>query len=312
MVKRERSDVEYEVVQTSRAFEEVIAQLRRLTVQGHLKPGDRLPSERDLAVKLGVSRNTIREALRGLEMSGVLELRKGAYGGAFLIAPGGGTLSTALQDMFQFGSVTAGQLTEARLHITAAVARVASERIREEDIRDLERNVADAQQAEKDGDLVLRSRINMNFHRLLVRTTDNPIFVAVMDGLIAIMEHFIDTLGPPAIPDVFASRMKVIAALRARNGEAAAAEMEHNLRVVHKGYLSRLEQGQRTPASAPLSPVGKPTARKPAAKASAKTDVKIAHQAAVVLDASLTTPVPAKAAKPVKAAAPARRATGTK
>lgn len=278
MVKRERTDIEYEVVQTSRAFEEVIAQLRRLTVQGHLKPGDRLPSERDLALKLGVSRNTIREALRGLEMSGVLELRKGAYGGAFLIAPGGDTLSTALQDMFQFGSVTAGQLTEARLHITAAVARVACERIREEDIRDLERNVADAQQAELDGDVVLRSRINLNFHRVLARTTDNPIFVAVMDGLIAIMEHFIDTLGPPQIPDVFASRLKVIAALRARNADVAAAEMADNLRVVHKGYLSRLELGQRTPAQPPLTPV----ARKPAAKAAAKPAAKTPRRTTAV------------------------------
>ncbi|WP_066271772.1 FadR/GntR family transcriptional regulator [Hydrogenophaga palleronii] len=282
MVKRERSEIEYEVVQTSRAFEEVIAQLRRLTVQGQLKPGDRLPSERDLALKLGVSRNTIREALRGLEMSGVLELRKGAYGGAFLVAPGGDTLAGALQDMFQFGSVTAGQLTEARLHITAAVARVACERIREEDIRDLERNVADAQQAERDGDVVLRSRINLNFHRVLARTTDNPIFVAVMDGLISIMEHFIDTLGPPQIPDVFKSRMKVIAALRARNAEVAAAEMEDNLRVVHKGYLARLEQGQRAPTSPVPAPAAKPPASRAAARPAGTAATKAAAKAVVV------------------------------
>lgn len=291
MAKRERAEIEYEVVHTSRAFEEVIAQLRRLTVQGHLKPGDRLPSERDLALKLGVSRNTIREALRGLEMSGVLELRKGAYGGAFLTAPGGHTLSTALQDMFQFGSVTAGQLTEARLYITAAVARVASERIREDDIRDLERNVADAQQAERDGDLVLRSRINMNFHRLLVRTTDNPIFVAVMDGLIAIMEHFIDTLGPPQIPEVFASRQRVIAALRARNGEVAAAEMEENLRLVHKGYLSRLEKGQRTPAAAAEEGAAVAPAVRRAPQAAGKTPAKARPKVAVSLDAVVAAPM---------------------
>ena len=266
MVKRERANIEYEVVQTSRAFEEVIAQLRRLTLQGHLKPGDRLPSERDLALKLGVSRNTIREALRGLEMAGVLELRKGAYGGAFLIAPSGDTLVTALQDMFQFGSVTAAQLTEARLHIAAAVARVACERIREEDIRDLERNVADARQAESEGDFALRSRINLQFHRLLARSTDNPIFVAVMNGLISIMEHFVDTLGPPQIPAVFDSRLRVIAALRARNAEAAAAEMEDNLRRVHKGYLSRLEQGLGVGAKAAATPA-KSTPAKPGAPA---------------------------------------------
>src|SRR5687768_3198140 len=104
-IRQHMADIEYEVVQTSRAFEEVIAQLRRLAVQGQLRPGDRLPAERDLATKLGVSRNTIREALRGLEMAGVIELRKGAHGGAFLIAPSGGTVSTGLQDMVQLGNV---------------------------------------------------------------------------------------------------------------------------------------------------------------------------------------------------------------
>lgn len=287
MVKRERADVEYEVVQTSRAFEEVIAQLRRLTVQGHLKPGDRLPSERDLAIKLGVSRNTIREALRGLEMAGVLQLRKGAYGGAFLISPNGGTVATALQDMFQFGTVTPAQLTESRLYISAAVARVACARITEEGIRELEQNLADAQQAELDGELVLRSRINLNFHRLLARATDNPIFVSVMNGLIAMMEHFVDTLGPPRMHSVFESRVRVIAALRARDGEAAASEMEHHLREVHKGYLSRMEQAQPAAAASArvaVSPVkvkaAAAPAKAPAKKAAARPPVKVAAKAA--------------------------------
>jgi len=241
MSKQEMADVAYELVQTSRAFEEVMAQLRRLVLQGHLKPGDRLPAERDLAVRLGVSRNTIREALRGLEMAGVLELRKGAHGGAFLVAPDGGTVSTGLQDMFQLGGVTPAQLTEARMHITAAVVRVACERIREEDIQEMERSVEEAKQAGKEGDFVLRSRINLRFHRILARSTDNPVFVAIIEGLLAIMEHFIDTIGPPEGGSVFASRAKVIAALRARDADAAAAEMEKYLRSVHKDYLSRLD-----------------------------------------------------------------------
>ncbi len=241
MSKQEMADVVYEHVQTSRAFEEVMAQLRRLALQGQLKPGDRLPAERDLAVRLGVSRNTIREALRGLEMAGVVELRKGAHGGAFLISPTGGSVATGLQDMFQLGSVTPAQLTEARLHFTASVVRVACERIREEDIQELERSVEEAKQAGIEGDFVLRSRINLRFHKILARSTDNPIFVAIVDGLIAIMEHFIDTLGPPESGAVFPARAKIIAALRSRDADAAAAEMEKYLRSVHKDYLSRLD-----------------------------------------------------------------------
>ncbi|RYF60803.1 MAG: FadR family transcriptional regulator [Comamonadaceae bacterium] len=259
------ADIQYEVVQTSRAFEEVMAQLRRLTLDGQLKPGDRLPAERDLAVKLGVSRNTVREALRGLEMSGVLQLRKGAHGGAFLIAPNGGKVSTALQDMFQLGSVTPAQLTEARLFISASVVRVACQRIREEDIRELEASVEKARLAGEEGDLLLRSRTNLQFHRILARSTDNPIFVAVMNGLIDIMSNFIDTLGPPDGTAVYESRARFIAALRSRDADSAVAEMGKYLQSVHRDYLSRLEnksgagEGVKS-ASSPQGAAGTPKA----------------------------------------------------
>ena len=74
-------------IHTSRNFEEVTAQIRRMLVAGDLKPGDRLPAERDLAVQLGVSRNSVREAFRALEIGGLIRLQKGASGGA------GGVLS---------------------------------------------------------------------------------------------------------------------------------------------------------------------------------------------------------------------------
>ncbi|MFM0229622.1 FadR/GntR family transcriptional regulator [Paraburkholderia sediminicola] len=241
MIQKEKSDVVYEVVQTSRAFEEVMAQLRRLVVQGHLRPGDRLPSERDLAVKLGVGRNTIREAIRGLEMSGVLELHKGAHGGAFLVAPNGETVATAFQDMFQLGSVTPSQLTEARLRFTASIVPVACERCTPQDIAELEKNIGDARKADRAGDYVRRSRINLQFHKILARSTGNPIFVAVMDGLVAVMEHFIDTIGPPRGDKVFESRARFIGFLRDRDPKRATQEMEDYLKSVHEDYLSRLE-----------------------------------------------------------------------
>lgn len=241
MLKKEKSDAMFEVVQTSRAFEEVMAQLRRLVVEGHLRPGDRLPSERDLAIKLGVGRNTIREAIRGLEMAGVLELHKGAHGGAFLVAPDGTTVSTAFQDMFQLGSVTPTQLTEARLHFTASIVPVACERCTEQVIAELEKNIDDARKAGRAGDYERRSRINLQFHKILARSTGNPIFVAVMDGLVAVMEHFIDTIGPPRSDEVFESRTRFISYLRDRDPKRATKEMEDYLKGVHKDYLSRFE-----------------------------------------------------------------------
>ena len=242
--------VAYDQIRTPRAFEEVTAQLRQRVIHGHLKPGDRLPAERDLAVKLGVSRNTVREALRGLEMAGVLRLQKGSHGGAFLVAPNGDSVGTALQDMFQLGSVTPAQLTEARLHITESVVRLACERISDGQIDELERNVEASLKASLAEDFVNRSRINLEFHKILARATGNPVFVAVMNGLIAVMQHFVDTLGPPQGDAVFASRKRFIAHLRAREPEAAIAEMKKFLRSVHKQYLSHLDVDSKKLAQA--------------------------------------------------------------
>ena len=72
-----------EAVKMPRAFEEIAAQIRGELAAGRLKSGERLPAERDLAVRFGVSRNTLREALRSLENAGLLQFRKGATGGAW-------------------------------------------------------------------------------------------------------------------------------------------------------------------------------------------------------------------------------------
>ena len=261
MSEPEQEAAAYEQIRTPRAFEAVTAQLRQRVIHGHLKPGDRLPAERDLAARLGVSRNTVREALRGLEMAGVVRLHKGAQGGAFVVAPTGDTVGTALQDMFQLGSVTPAQLTEARLHITDGVVRVACERMSDADIDELERNVEESRRASDASDYVNRSRINLEFHNILARSTGNPVFVAVMGGLIAVMQHFVDTLGPPQGNAVFASRRRFISHLRERRPEAAIAEMTGFLRTTHKRYLSRLEEDASDAAKAGRS-ASRPRTRK--------------------------------------------------
>ncbi len=179
-------------------------------------------------------------------MSGVIRFAKGP-GGASVIAPDGNVMSTALQDMVQLGSLTPAQLTEARLLITADVVRLACERMTDDDLRELEANVEAARKATDAGDMVARSRINMEFHLILARHTRNPFFVAVMTGLIGVMIHFMDTLGPPGGAEVFASRKRFIAKLRAKDPDAAIAEMAKFLKGTHRHYLVQLE----TPAGKP-------------------------------------------------------------
>lgn len=67
--------------------------------------GSRLPSERALAEQFGVSRNTLREALRSLEHAGLVRLQKGATGGAFITEGNGQVITTGLMDMYHLGAI---------------------------------------------------------------------------------------------------------------------------------------------------------------------------------------------------------------
>ena len=81
MVKR---PIIFDPIPTRRIFEEIADQIRQRIYDGDLKPGDRLPGERDLASQFGVGRMVVREALRTLEEGGLVQIKKGSDGGAFV------------------------------------------------------------------------------------------------------------------------------------------------------------------------------------------------------------------------------------
>ncbi|HEX6363602.1 MAG TPA: GntR family transcriptional regulator, partial [Albitalea sp.] len=125
-------------IQTRRTFEEICERIRERVAAGDLKPGDKLPAERELAQQLGVGRNALREALRSLEIAGIVELRKGVKGGAFIRAGDPGRMDAVVRDMFSLGSISLSELAEARLHVQDLVVRLACERATEADYRALE------------------------------------------------------------------------------------------------------------------------------------------------------------------------------
>jgi len=124
-----------------RAFEEICERIRAQLAAGKLKPGDKLPPERELALKLGVSRAAVREALRSLEIAGVVGLHKGARGGAFILKGDPDLVTRSIRDMFHLGRISLDNLTEARTMIMQVAIQLASERIRPTTVAALERNV---------------------------------------------------------------------------------------------------------------------------------------------------------------------------
>src|SRR5579871_6578142 len=100
----QEAEITFDTVKNARLFEEICDQVKTQLSQGKIRPGDKLPPERALADQFGVSRAAVREALRALEVSGLIELRKGAKGGAFLL-PESEPLTQSLEDMIDLGRV---------------------------------------------------------------------------------------------------------------------------------------------------------------------------------------------------------------
>jgi len=220
-----------------RAFEDIAGQIRELVAKGRLRPGDRLPPERELSVRFNVSRNTLREALRALELEGVIEMRKGASGGAFIMPGNPEVIVNGLRNLYHLGTISPVDLTEARIWIESLVVRVACERATEGDIAALEENVEQALRAEEAGDLELRGFLHRRFHIMLGEATRNPIIRIVMESVMEVMAQFILVLGPGRNLGTIPSRRRFLRHLRMRDADKACDEMTRFLIKLHAKYM---------------------------------------------------------------------------
>lgn len=121
-------------VSIGRISEVIVDQVRLLIRQGQLTAGDRLPSERELCERFGVSRVTVREALRVLEANGLVEIRVGARGGAFVTAPSSRLVGEGIADLITLATLSAVEVTEARMVFELGIVPLVCERATDEDI----------------------------------------------------------------------------------------------------------------------------------------------------------------------------------
>jgi len=228
----------FKAIRSTRSFEEIAAQIRGELAEGRLKVGDRLPSERVLSEQFGVSRNTLREALRSLEHAGLVRLQKGATGGAFISEGSAEAITTGLMDMFHVGSIKPSQLTEARIWLETVIVREACARATKADLALLRQNISDAEAATTHGDYDSRVEIHLEFHRILARMTGNPIMVILMNGVLAVLRHFVHTIGESDNAFVLPSRRRFLKLMEAKDVEGAVTEMEASLKRLQRSYLS--------------------------------------------------------------------------
>ena len=215
-----------------RVFEQdaVLADIR----SGELCPGDKLPSERDLSQKYGVSRSAVREGLRALETSGVLRFAKGTTGGAFVRQTSSDGIARSLRDMIALGNIPFSDVVAVRVSLMQLAIDLARERASEDDFARLDRNLDDLAATLELGDPRATIGPMMDFNRLIGRRAHNPVLELVVDTVVSLIEDVLEKLLVPAGVDLVGPRRQIVALMRARDADAAKAEL-----VRHYGETTR-------------------------------------------------------------------------
>ena len=229
----------------SRVFEDFCDRIHARLASGELKPGDKLPSERDLAESAGISRAAVREGLRNLERGGVIELRRGIKGGTYVRQASATQVTQSLHDMLSVGGVSIASLTASRAIVQDAVIRLACAHGTDADFDRLEESIRLTTRLTREGRLEERRVQLLEFYRLLGCATQNEVMVQSLTDIVLQLLARHDA--PPRAGTPRAHR-QIVQALRERDVERAAALMATHLAHMH-AYFARVVDGRAPPAA---------------------------------------------------------------
>lgn len=221
----------------------IIERIRTAILEGKLQPGDRLPSEKELGEQFQVSRQTMRESLRALEHLGLIVLRKGSGGGAFIRAVERQVALQNLANYLYFKNLTIANLSELRRLMEPHAAACAAQRISPEDLQQLAAINNQTGEAIAANAPEQVTRCEIEFHRLIARQTDNPILILTLDFVETLLEDFKKILQPDKdfMNAVLSSHKTIFAAVACGDAEIARAEMLDHVQAVER-YLAQLKQ----------------------------------------------------------------------
>lgn len=212
-----------------RASSDVIAQIRRAIMTGQYRLGDRLPTEREMAHQFGVSRVTVRDALRALEANGLVRVKVGGQGGPYVSAPDIALLSDSIGTHLHLRGTTFQDLAEARQALETTAAQLAAQRATAADLDALEAAIQGPMRPPHAGDTAASS---LDFHTALVIASHNQALLAMFRATRALIQQAFDQLHaqqPDMADAARQSHGELYAAIVERDAERAGALMRQHL-----------------------------------------------------------------------------------
>ncbi|HZV52058.1 MAG TPA: GntR family transcriptional regulator [Candidatus Dormibacteraeota bacterium] len=238
---------EFTRVRPARVSNEVVAQIREAIFSGRYQPGDRLPTERELSRQFGVSRVTVRDALRALEAAGLIEVRVGGQGGPYVTEPDVSRLTEALNAHVQLRGTTFVELSEARLALELLAAELAAERATSRELEQIQAmaEVPPGRGPEAAGAL-------LDFHRAVVTASHNGALLDMWTACRTLIQEPFDVLQAlqPAMAEASQEAHRRLArALAARDGKLAARLTREHLSDFHSRARRAFEESRRRRSS---------------------------------------------------------------
>jgi GntR family transcriptional repressor for pyruvate dehydrogenase complex len=234
-VKKEVHDHD-EAASHSQLTMQVVEHVRSLIANGEVKPGDRLPPERELAKKLKISRSSLRAGIGFLSAMGVLKSRHGA--GTFVSSGPPALDSSSFSVLGALHGFLPWQMFEARIVIESNVAALAAERATDEHIAELAEEVAEMYATLTDPQEYLIH--DVRFHRTIARAAGNPILGALMETITAnLYEHRSKTVqNAQDLKESAEMHREIYRAIRSHNPKLARETMEQHLKMASQAQAA--------------------------------------------------------------------------
>jgi len=233
-VGRATLNSDFESVRRAKVYEEVARQIERLILK-KLQPGDKLPSERELAETLGVSRSSIRDAIRSLELMGLVEPRQGA--GTVVLELSTDSLVNPLANTLKRKEELIGELLDFRKMFEPSLAARAATHASDEEIAEMEEILERQERKLRQGESAIAE--DSEFHYSVALASRNSVVFKVLDTLMDLLrdtrERSLQIEGRPQ--KSLAGHRRILMAIKRHDAEAAKAAMRRHIEDVEEIVL---------------------------------------------------------------------------
>ena len=172
-----------------KAYARVIEKVKTMILSGELKPGEKLPPEREFAEKLEVSRNSVREAIRIMDMMGIVSSQQGS--GNYVTCEFQKSITETMAMMFAMDQVNDKQISQVRYSLEVLAFTLALDRVREEDLAKMEECV---EKLDKNGDSKNNATLDKIIHYTLARASGNQLLIDILEACSGVFDIFIEDM----------------------------------------------------------------------------------------------------------------------